>query len=79
MINKNAMVRVEEVMETLGIAQDTAYKLIRKLNDELEDMGYIVVSGRLPRKFWEERFYGGADALYIKNDLPGAKEVAACL
>ena len=78
MVRKNAMVYVDEVAETLGIANDTAYKIIKKLNDDLAKMGYVVVAGRLPRKYWEEKFYGGPDALYENNQKVTEKEVAAC-
>lgn len=33
----------------LGISKGHAYKIIRQLNKELEDNGYIVVSGKIPR------------------------------
>ena len=78
MIKKNAMVYVDEVAETLGIANDTAYKIIKKLNEDLTSMGYVVVAGRLPRKFWEEKFYGGPDALYENDQNEKGKEVAIC-
>lgn len=78
MIKKNAMVYVDEVAETLGIANDTAYKIIKKLNEDLTSMGYVVVAGRLPRKFWEEKFYGGPDALYENDQNEKRKEVAIC-
>ena len=35
-----------------------AYKLIRKLNKELEKTGCITISGRIDRKFFYEHFYG---------------------
>ena len=33
-------------------------KLLRKLNKELADQGYVTVSGKIPRAFWEKKFYG---------------------
>ena len=30
--------------------------------------GYVTVSGRLPRRYWEEKFYGGAEALYGEKE-----------
>ena len=50
--------RVEEVAEEMGVSAGYAYKLIRKLNRELEKTGCIVISGRIDRKFFYEHFYG---------------------
>ena len=33
-------------------------KLLRKLNKELADQGYVTVAGKIPRAFWEKKFYG---------------------
>ena len=49
---------VEDVATELGISKGHAYKVIRKLNDELEKSGFIVVAGKIPRAFWEKKFYG---------------------
>lgn len=50
--------RVEEVAEELDISVPYAYKLIRKMNEELKKTGCIIISGRIDRKFFHERFYG---------------------
>lgn len=49
--------RVEEVAEEMGVSVPYAYKLIRKLNKELEQTGCITISGRIDRKFFHEKFY----------------------
>lgn len=48
----------EDIVELLGVSRNYAYKVIRELNDELEQQGYRVVSGKIPKKFFQERFYG---------------------
>ena len=35
-----------------------AYSIVRDLNKELEDKGYLIIPGRVSRKYFEERFYG---------------------
>lgn len=52
------MMGVEDVVNELGISKGHAYKVIRKLNDELEKSGFIVVAGKIPRAFLEKKFYG---------------------
>lgn len=54
-------VRAEEVAEDLEVSKPHAYKLIREMNEELKERGYMTVSGRISRQFYEERFYGVAE------------------
>ncbi len=49
--------RVEEVAEEMGVSIPYAYKLIRKLNKELQATGCITIAGRIDRKFFHEKFY----------------------
>ncbi len=39
--------RVSEVMEALDVSESYAYKLIRKLNKELEKTGCVTIPGRI--------------------------------
>lgn len=47
-----------EVAKILGVSRGHAYKLIQKLNKELADKGYLVVAGKVPVRYFEERYYG---------------------
>ena len=40
-----------DVAEYMGISVPMAYKIIRRLNDELVAAGYIIVSGRISRSY----------------------------
>lgn len=53
MQRQNYMITAEEVAESMGISLGYAYKLLRKLNKELADQGYVTVSGKIPRAIWE--------------------------
>jgi len=55
---KQIFVRAEEVAEELGVSKPYAYKLIRSLNDELREKGFVTISGRVSRQYFEERIYG---------------------
>ena len=48
----------EDVMRMLGVKVDMAYKIIRKLNKELNEKGYITVAGKVSKKYFDERYYG---------------------
>lgn len=53
--------RVQEVADELGVSVAYAYKVIRTLNKELESKGYIVLQGRIDRKFFHEKMYATKD------------------
>ena len=48
----------KEVAEILGVAEGKAYAVIRGLNQELKEKGYITVQGKVSRVFFQERVYG---------------------
>lgn len=47
-----------EVQELLGVSRAKAYKVVKTLNAELQKQGYIVVAGRIPKKYFAEKYYG---------------------
>ena len=47
-----------EVAQELSVSKPYAYKLIKKLNDELKQKGFITIAGRVNRQYFEERLYG---------------------
>ena len=52
-MNTNYMVTAQDVVDMLGVSKGHAYKIIRQLNKELEDNGYIVVSGMQITPKWD--------------------------
>ena len=56
---------VGDVMQILGISRSAAYKLMRQINSELEKKGYIVIRGKVSRKYVEERIYGMSDRIAV--------------
>ena len=57
MINKR-FVTFEDVQEDFGVSRAKAYNMIRQLNEELKEQGYLTVPGRVSRKYYLERIYG---------------------
>ena len=43
----------------MDVSVPTAYKVIRRLNDELREMGYLTISGRISRAYFEKKLYSG--------------------
>lgn len=52
------MVTAMEIVADLGVSRAFAYNLIKKLNHELDEMGYITIAGRVSRQYYEEKLYG---------------------
>lgn len=53
----NSFMTAQEVAKELNISQSFSYKLIRKLNAELEKKGIITIPGRVNRQYFKERLY----------------------
>ena len=49
----------QEVADLCGISTSSAYKIIARLNKELEAKGYLIFSGKVSRAYFDERIYGG--------------------
>ena len=56
--NNKIYITANELAEMLGVSVGHAYKLIRKLNQELEKEGFLVIAGKVPRRYFEKRWYG---------------------
>ena len=50
------LLNVKDVIEILDVSQATAYRVIRELNNELKDKGYLVITGRVEESYLYERF-----------------------
>ena len=52
------LMRADEIAEELGVSKPYAYKLMQKLNKELAEKGFLVINGRVSRKYFEDQIYG---------------------
>lgn len=48
----------KELGEVLGVSESKAYQFIRQMNDELKKKGFLVVRGKVPAAYVQERFFG---------------------
>ena len=46
-----------DVAEILNVSKSTAYRIIRKLNDELDKAGKITVAGKVSARYFYENTY----------------------
>lgn len=49
---------VKDIQELLEVSESKAYQYIRTMNLELQEKGYLVVRGKVPKAYVEERFFG---------------------
>lgn len=49
---------VKDIQELLEVSKSKAYQYIRTMNSELQEKGFLVVRGKVPKAYVEERFFG---------------------
>lgn len=49
--------KADDIKEILGISKSKAYNIIQQLNKELKSKGYITIAGRVPVKYFKEKYY----------------------
>ena len=54
---KSVFYTAQEVAEILGVSRTKAYKIVKELNLELKANGFIVIAGKIPKRYFEERCY----------------------
>lgn len=54
-----ATYNAKELGELLGCSESMGYKLIRQMNEELAQKGFLVLRGRVSREYVKLRFFGG--------------------
>lgn len=57
-IMEKQVYNVRDIQGLLGVSESKAYQYIRVMNDELQEKGFLVVRGKVPRAYVEERFFG---------------------
>ena len=65
MMKQTSFITAAELAAMLGVSVGHAYKIIHQLNDELAQKGYLTFSGRVPRKYLEERCYGLMEGVQV--------------
>ena len=52
------IMNVRDVMEMLQVSESKSYAIIRQLNSELSERGYITIPGKISTAYFLERCYG---------------------
>ncbi|HEM1115092.1 TPA: LysR family transcriptional regulator, partial [Listeria monocytogenes] len=54
-MSKSIFIKTDEVAKELGVSYSFASKLVRNLNKDLDERGFITIAGRVSRKYYEEK------------------------
>ena len=50
MVDNTIFISVKDIMKTLSVSESKAYSVVRQLNKELTEQGYMVIPGKVSRK-----------------------------
>lgn len=53
-----ATYNAKELAEVLGCSESKSYQFIKQMNDELKKKGFLVLRGKVPVAYVQERFFG---------------------
>lgn len=51
----------QEVADLLGVSKGLAYRIIKDMNKQLQNEGYITIFGKINRTYFNEKIYEGRD------------------
>ena len=57
-MNEKNFLTAADVAKFMSISVPTAYKIIRRLNDELRSQGFITIAGKVSRLYFQKKIYG---------------------
>lgn len=56
-----------QIQTVLGVGRTKAYAIVKTLNKELADMGYITVAGKCPMEYFKKKYYGFSPESMVSN------------
>ncbi len=57
-MDKRRLMTSADVTAELGISKSQAYKIMKELNSQLQEKGFMTISGKVSRAYFEEKFFG---------------------
>lgn len=54
---ESKFLNAKDIASILDISESSAYRIIRKLNQELTQQGKIVIPGKISKRYFEEKVY----------------------
>ncbi|MDR1496456.1 MAG: DNA-binding protein [Clostridiales Family XIII bacterium] len=57
-MTNSIFIKADEIAEELGVSKPYAYKLVKRMNEELRERGFVTIPGRVSRQYYREKVYG---------------------
>lgn len=55
----------EDIAGMLGVSSGKAYKILREMNKDLADRGFLTIAGKIPVEYFKERWYGATKEVSV--------------
>lgn len=55
-MQSKTFISVQEVTEELGVSKSYAYRVVKQLNEELKQQGYLTVAGRVNVQYFHKKY-----------------------
>ena len=59
-MNEKIYYSAEDIENMLGVSKGKSYKILREMNKELANKGFLTIAGKIPVEYFKEKWYGGA-------------------
>lgn len=68
MTSDNKLLDVNEVAEFIDVSKSYAYRIIRRLNEELKASGHYVVPGKANKAYLAQKYFGVPEAATMTEE-----------
>ncbi len=59
-MNEKLYYNASDIAEMLGVSMGKSYKILREMNKDLADRGFLTIAGKIPVEYFREKWYGAA-------------------
>ena len=59
-MNEKIYYSAADIAAMLGVSTGKAYKILREMNKDLADKGFLTIAGKVPVEYFREKWYGAA-------------------
>ena len=63
-MNEKIYYSAEEIALMLGVSKGKSYKILRKMNEDLSQKGFLTIAGKISVSYFMEKWYGAAKEVY---------------
>lgn len=64
-MNGKIYYNAEDVSKMLGVSMGKSYKILKGMNKELADKGFLTIAGKIPVEYFKEKWYGAAKEVSV--------------